>query len=144
MVLLAVGLRARSFVGYHVLQLRDRLLGRLATILRGLSLNRFHNSLPVIILQFKIERFLSSVLNCSFSRSHLVTPQRGDHPLKALVAHHLNFKTDKLDFLRVSEVAISLVNDAVTYSTLYSFQRFLLVHLRLYDNLFYEFTLKNQ
>ena len=60
------------------------------------------------------------------------------------MAHHLNFKTDKLDFLRVSEVAISLVNDAVTYSTLYSFQRFLLVHLGLYDNLFYEFTLKNQ
>lgn len=60
------------------------------------------------------------------------------------MAHHLNFEANKLNFLRVSKVAVGLVNYAITDGAFYSFVRFLLFHLRLGDYLLDELALEDE
>ena len=91
-------------------------------------LDGLHNSFPLIVLQLEIKGFFCSVLYRAVSGSHFIPSEARDNPLEALVRQNLDLEADKLDFLRIGEVAISLVNYTVGNGPVDGLQSSALLH----------------
>ena len=76
----------------------------------------------MVILQFEVEGLLGPILNSTLDRRHFIAPQARDDPLQALMRQNLDLQADKLDFLRVCKVPVSLVDYAVVDSPVDCFQ----------------------
>ena len=109
-----------------------------------MGLDRLHDGLPLIILQLEIEGFLSSVFNCAVSWGHFVPSETCNHPLQALVRQNLDLEADKLNFLRIGKVSISLVNHAVVDCPVDRFESCTFLHLQHLLHLLDEFALKDE
>ena len=91
-------------------------------------LDRLHYGFPMVILQLEIKGFFGSIFNRAVCGCHFIPSEACNHPLKALVRQNLDLQADKLDFLRIGEVSIRLMNHAIVHCPIGCLQSRTLLH----------------